>query len=47
MGIHWPRQEECSVMWSVELVTKDVNRGNPLDVVFRAEVGGQKTTKLH
>lgn len=34
-------------MWSVELVTKDVNRGNPLDVVLRAEVGGQKTTKLH
>ena len=46
MGIHWPRQEESSIMWSVELVTKDVNGGNPLNVVFSAKVGGQKATKL-
>lgn len=47
MSVHWPRQEESGVMWSVELVTKDVNGGNSLDVVLCAEVGGQKTTKLH
>lgn len=47
MGIHWPRQEEGGIMWSVELVTKDVNGGNSFDVVFCAEVGGQKATKLH
>lgn len=47
MGIHWPRQKESSIVWSVELVTKDVDRRNPLDVVFCAEVGGQKATKLH
>lgn len=34
-------------MWSVELVTKDVNGGNPFDVVLCAEVGGQKATKLY
>ena len=34
-------------MWSVELVTKDINRGNPLNVVLCAEVGGQKPSKLH
>ena len=33
-------------MRSVELVTEDVNRGNPLDVILCAEVGGQKATKL-
>lgn len=47
MGVHWSRQEEGSVMGSVELVTKDVNGGNPLDVVLSAQVGGQKATKLH
>lgn len=47
MGVHWPRQEEGGIMWSVELVTKDVDRGNPLDVILCAEVGGQKATKLH
>lgn len=47
MGVHRPRQEEGSIMWSVELVTKDVNGGNPLDVVLCAQVGGQKATKLH
>lgn len=36
MGVHWPRQEEGSVMWRVELVAKDVNGGNPLDVVLCA-----------
>lgn len=34
-------------MWSVELITKDVDGGNSFDVVFGAEVGGQKATKLH
>lgn len=47
MGVHWPRQKEGSIMWSVELITQDVNGGNPLDVVLSAKVGGQKTTKLH
>ena len=36
VGVHWPRQEEGSIMWSVELVTKDVNGGNPFDVVLGA-----------
>lgn len=47
MGIHWTRQEESSIMWSVELVTKDVNGGNSFDIVLCAEVGCQKTAKLH
>lgn len=34
-------------MWRVKLVTKDVNGGDALDVVLGAQVGGQKTTKLH
>lgn len=36
MGIHWPRQEKGSIVWRVELVTKDVNGGNPLYVVLCA-----------
>lgn len=36
MGVHWARQEEGSIMWRVELVTKDVNGGDPLDVVLCA-----------
>lgn len=36
MGVHRPRQEESCIMWRVELVTKDVNRGYPLDVVLCA-----------
>lgn len=46
MGVHRARQEEGSIMWSVELVTQDVDGGNPLDVIFCAEIGGQKTTEL-
>lgn len=47
MGVHGPGQEEGSIVWGVELVTKDVDRGNPLNVVLCAEVGGQKASKLH
>lgn len=47
MGIHWPRQEEGSIVWRVELVTKDVNGGNTLYVVLCAKVGGQKAAKLN
>lgn len=47
MGVHWPREEEGGIMWSVELVAKDVDGGNALDVILCAEVGGKKTTKLH
>lgn len=47
MGVHWPREEEGGIVWSVELVAEDVDGGNALDVILCAEVGGQKTTKLH
>lgn len=47
MGIHWPRQEEGSIVWRVELVAKDVDGGNPLYVVLCAQVGGQKAAKLN
>lgn len=36
MCIHWPGQEESSVMRGVELITKNVNGGNQLDVVLCA-----------
>lgn len=47
MGIHGSRKEEGGIVWRVELVTKNINRGNQLDVVFCAQVGCQKATKLH
>lgn len=36
MCIHWPGQEEGCIMWSVELITKNVNGGNQFDVVLSA-----------
>lgn len=36
MRIHWSGQEEGSIMWSVELITKNINGGNQLDVVLGA-----------
>lgn len=47
MSVHWARQEECSIMWSVELVTKNIDGRNALDVILCTEVGSQKSTKLH
>ena len=34
-------------MRRVELVAQDVHGGHPLDVVLRAEVGGQEASELH
>lgn len=47
MGIHWPRQEEGSIVWCVELVAQNVNGRNSLYVVLCAQVGGQEAAKLH
>lgn len=47
VGIHWPRQEEGSIVRCVELVAEDVDGGNPLYVVLCAQVGGQKAAKLN
>lgn len=46
MCVHGAGQEEGGIMWGVELVAQDVDGGNSLDVVFCAEVGGQKAAKL-
>lgn len=47
MGVHGAGQEEGCIVGRVELVTEDVYRGHPLDVVLRAEVGRQKAAELH
>lgn len=36
MRIHWPGEEEGRIMRGVELITKNVNGGNQLDVVLCA-----------
>lgn len=47
MRVHWARQEERSIMWSVKLVTKNIDGRNTLDVILCTEVGSQKSSKLH
>ena len=46
MGVHGPGQEEGRVVGRVELVAQDVYGGDPLDVVLRAQVGGQEAPEL-
>ena len=46
MGVHGSGQEEGRVVGRVELVAQDVDGGDPLDVVLRAQVGGQEAPEL-